>query len=344
MCDCLVALPPATSAGMTIFAKNSDRPADEPQVLERFDAARRAEPIRATHIEIDAGAHETIGLVGSRPWWMWGLMHGVNEAGVAIGNETISTTEDPRPYPPALMGPDLVRLGLERGSTAAEAVGVMTGLLERYGQGGTGQVGEQRPSWSSFLVADPTDAWVVETSATTWAAEQVAATRAISNRMTIPAFDALHRHPRQPVETLVDPRWDAGKRLLTTLPVSVEGLQAHLRSHTGGPDGWTVCMHAQAAEATTASVVAELPGGGRRRPARFLLGSPCTSVFVPLFVHRPLGMPVGWERVAALGGRGDVRPALDELERSLEADARDDEDWAFEAWRRVDRTLAALDD
>lgn len=338
MCDCLVAVGPPSTAGGTLFAKNSDRPPDESQVLERYPAARRAEPIRATHVEVDPGARETIGFVGSRPWWMWGVEHGVNEAGVAIGNETIYTTLDPRPFPPALTGMDLVRLGLERGPTAAGAVAAMTDLLERYGQGGTGHLGVDRPYWSSFLVADPGEAFVLETSGRVWEAERVApgGTRAISNRTTIPSFDAAHRHPRQPVETLVDPRWNASRRVLADAPVTVGALKAHLRSHTAGEDGWTVCMHVDGVETTTASVVAELGGG----PAHFLLGSPCTSVYVPLFVHRPLGVPVRWDRVATLGP--EARALLDELERGLEADARDDDDWAFEAWRRVGRVLTDL--
>lgn len=348
MCDCLVALADATAAGATLFAKNSDRPPDEPQVLERYPAGRRAEPVRATHIEVDPGDGETIGLVGSRPWWMWGLEHGVNEARVAIGNETIYTTDDPRPYPPALTGMDLVRLGLERAATASAAVAVIVDLLERYGQGGSGHVGRDRPYWSSFLVADPSDAWVVETSARTWAAEQVADVRAISNRTTIPSFDAAHRHPRQPVGTLVDPRLDASRRVLAEAqagrPLRLTDVRAHLRSHVGGDGGWTVCMHVDGVEATTASVMAELrPSVAPPAPARFLLGSPCTSVYVPLFVHRPLGVPVRWDRLASLGRRGpEARPALDALEASLEDDARDDDEWSFEAWRRVDRTLADL--
>jgi secernin len=343
MCDCLVALPPATATGTTLFAKNSDRPPGESQVLERYPAARRAEPIRATHVQVDAGDGETIGLVGSRPWWMWGLEHGVNEAGVAIGNETIYTTLDPRPFPPALTGMDLVRLGLERATSAKDGVDVITGLLERYGQGGTGHLGVERPYWSSFLLADGGDAWVVETSGTAWEAEQVGDRRAISNRTTIPSFDAAHRHPRQPVATLVDPRLDASRVVLAAAPVDVVGLRTHLRSHVGGSDGWTVCMHVDGVEATTASMIAELPAAGATSGApmaRFLLGSPCTSVYVPLFVHRPLGMPVRWERLAALTAAD--RPAIDELEARLDAEVRDDEDWAFEAWRMVDRTLAAL--
>jgi hypothetical protein len=347
MCDCLVALGPATATGVTVFAKNSDRPRGEGQVLERFPPSIRAEPIRATHVSVEAAPGETIGLVGSRPWWMWGLEHGVNEAGVALGNEAIYTTADPRGFPPALTGMDLVRLGLERGATAAGAVEAITSLLERYGQGGSCELGRERPYWSSFLVADASDAWVVETSATTWEAEQVDAggTRAISNRTTIPSFDADHRHPRQPVATLVDPRLEASNAFLRQGAVTVDGAKAHLRSHVGGDDGWTICMHARSAgEETTASMLAELGGsggaGGVRRPVRFLLGSPCTSVFVPVFVDRPLGVPVRWERLAGLDEA--ARPVLDELEAELERDVRDDDDWAFEAWRRVNRALQRL--
>jgi dipeptidase len=342
VCDCLVALPAITATRTTLFAKNSDRPPGESQVLERYPATQRAEPIRATHIEVDAGDGETIGLVGSRPWWMWGLEHGVNEAAVAIGNETIYTTLDPRPFPPALTGMDLVRLGLERAASAGDAVDVMTALLERYGQGGTGHLHVERPYWSSFLVADPDEAWVLETSGTTWEAEQVTDRRAISNRTTIPSFDAVHRHPRQPVEALVDPRWHASDAVLADAPVSVDDLKAHLRSHIGGDEGWTVCMHVDGVESTTASMIADLRTGAGAGTGlvRLLLGSPCTSVYVPLHVHRSLGVPVRWDRLASLPP--DARPALDDLEASLEADVRDDDEWAFEAWRRVDRVLAAL--
>ena len=338
MCDCLVALAPATAAGRTLWAKNSDRPPDEAQRLEWHPPRRDQGPVRATHVEVAPARRATLGVLGSRPWWMWGFEHGVNEAGVAAGNDTVFTTLDPRPAPPGLVGMDLVRLALERGETAEAAVAVIVELLERHGQGGTGHHGSHRPYWSSFLVADPGDAWVVETSGTTWEAERVDGTRAISNRTTIPSFDAAHRHPRQPVATLVDPRLRASEALLAAGPVAVEDVVAHLRSHVGD-GGWTVCMHVDGVEATTASVVAELAPGARTL-GRWLLGSPCTSVYVPLFVGRAIGHPVAWERLAGLGP--EHRAALDELEAGLAADAADDDAWGPEAWRRVDATLRDL--
>src|SRR6202035_2620174 len=64
------------------------------------------------------------------------------------------TVDDPRHAPPALLGMDLVRLGLERAASAEEALDVMTGLLERHGQGGIGDAVNGVAYWSSFLVAD----------------------------------------------------------------------------------------------------------------------------------------------------------------------------------------------
>ena len=330
-----------------MFAKNSDRPPDEQQRIEWHPARNDCgNEMRVTHISIEGSERDTIGVVGSRPAWMWGFEHGVNEAGVAAGNETIYTTLDPRTAPPALTGMDLVRLALERAATAEDAVGVITALLERYGQGGTGHEGKDKPYWSSFLVADRRDAWVVETSGRAWACEQVDATRAVSNRTTIPSFDAEHRHPRQPVETLVDPRLHASINVLARRP-DVDGLATHLRSHVGADDGWTVCMHVDGVEATTAAVIASLPSDEASRPvARLLLGSPCTSVFVPLVVGRSIGEPIDAGRFLALrtrtGANPDVRPQLDELERSLALDVTDDDEWADEAWRRVDDALRAL--
>jgi hypothetical protein len=218
-------------------------------------------------------------------------------------------------------------------------VHVITTLLERHGQGGSGYHDGDHPYWSSFIVADPHLAFVLETSGTEWAVEPVTRTRAISNRTTIASFDAIHRHPRQPVATLVDPRWRASRDTLAAEPVSVAQLERHLRSHVGGEGGWTVCMHVDRLQATTAAVVTELAPGGGHPKARFLLGHPCLSIFVPVFVGGPLGPVPSWHDFAALGP--ERRCELDALEQQLEADAVDDPAWNAEAWDRVARFLCA---
>jgi len=279
MCDVLVALAPVTDVGRTIFAKNSDRPPGERQVVEWSPARLDVGTVRATHLAVPAHPQPTLACVLSRPAWCWGAEHGVNEAGVAVGNTTVYTTLDPRGAVTGLTGMDLVRLALERATTAAEAVEVIGRAIDEFGQGGSGHdpalVPEGRPYWNSFLVADPTSAFVVDTSGGDRAVERVHDVRAISNRTSVPGFDEAHRHPRQPVESLVDPRWNASKLVLSQRPVTVAAVEAHLRSHDScGEPGWSVCMHADEVQCTTASMVcALLPDG--RSVVHALTGSPC---------------------------------------------------------------------
>lgn len=338
MCDTLCALGAAGVDG-SWFAKNSDRPPDEAQPMRAL-APRREHRTRATYLEVDGAPGDTLAVVGAGPRWMWGLEHGLNQAGVAIGNERVWTDVDPADHPDALTGMDLVRLGLERGASASEALAVLIALLEQHGQGGAGHEDGTNPYWSSFLVADRDQAFVLETSARDWAVEEVpsGSARAISNRLTIPDFEAQHRFadPGGVLARLVHPRWDASNAVLAEGPLGLERAKQHLRSHVGGPDGHTICMH-DPAVATTASMVARLDG--ERSQGWFLLGSPCRSVYVPLWPGLALGDVPAWERFAALGD--DTAASLRALEARLDVDARPDETWGPEAWRRVADALDA---
>jgi secernin len=223
-------------------------------------------------------------------------------------------------------------------------VEVITALLEGYGQGGSGNdpALPDEPYWSTFLIADASQAWHVETSGEQWQAEQVTRSRAISNRTSIATFDAAHRNPRQQTERFVDARLAAGTRLLADEPVTVPSLCRHLRSHDShapGEDGWSVCMHVPDTEATTASMVAELVSDGRPSRAWMLLGSPCRSLYIPVRVGEPFVAPE-WERFAALADMwSDERAAaIEELEVWLAAECPP----AEETWRLVDETLTRL--
>ena len=132
-CDTWVALRDATADHSVILCKNSDRPPMEAQPLvlvphQKHDAG---EKVQCTYIQIPQVA-ETYEHIGSKSWWTFGYEHGMNEYGVAIGNEAVWSKE-PLQWGDGLLGMDLVRLGLERGRTAYEAMHVMIDLLEKYG-------------------------------------------------------------------------------------------------------------------------------------------------------------------------------------------------------------------
>ena len=367
MCDTLCVV----GRDRTLFAKNSDRPVGEVQVAEVHPRRPGGGHLRTQYLEIDDPG--SVALLGSRPAWLWGFEHGVNEHGVAIGNEKVWGVDDPHEAAPALIGMDLVRLGLERGHTADEAVAVMTGLLEHHGQGGPAEAPGGEPYWSSFLVADAAGAWVLETSGRTWAAKRADDGAAISNRISLGTdwtrasagvtagddFDAW-RHPAAPTG-------HADRRLAATRACVASGaaaltprdLVATMRHHGGRawgspgsdpadihpvpagpalPDGTgvTVCMHVRGYQATTASMVAELPADPEA-PVRawVALGNPCVSVYVPVVVPGPLpaalGDPETWQRFRTLADSvesdvealGTVRAALAPVEADLwdEADA-----------------------
>ncbi|XP_051260976.1 secernin-3 [Dicentrarchus labrax] len=199
-CDTFVALPPSTGGQRVIFGKNSDRPCDEVQEVVCFPAGDYAagEKVECTYIEIEQVPH-TYAVVLSRPAWLWGAEMGANEHQVCIGNEAVWGRES-ADGDEALLGMDLVRLGLERADTAEKAVDVITELLGKYGQGGSCMEDESGFTYhNSFLISDRTEAWLLETSGKHWAAERVEdGYRNISNQYGITTkIDKEHPEMRE---------------------------------------------------------------------------------------------------------------------------------------------------
>jgi hypothetical protein len=353
LCDTLAVV----DARGLLFGKNSDRPPDEPQLVEWFPARPGGGTLRTQDLELpDPGS---VAFVGSRPTWLWGVEHGVNEHGVAIGNEKLYTTGRPKARAEALLGMDLVRLGLERGRSADHAVDVMTALLEAHGQGGSGERDSFSPYDSSFLVADATGGWIVETCDRTWAARPIGTGASISNRISLgtdwtrASADVTagtdfqsYRHPAIPT-TIADHRLAAtGRCVARGESLDPTDVMAALRDHgTGpwgapgdatavppptdpGPDhrGVTVCMHVAGLQNTTASMVVAVGvdehDAGPRIRVWAALGNPCVSVYVPVPFGGPVPPMVGtedaWWRVARLRDRIERDPgALAELRAAL---------------------------
>ncbi len=294
VCDCVVVV----GEGRTLFAKNSDRDPNESQVVEWHPRATHppGTTVPCTWIAIPQAA-ETNAVVLSRPYWMWGAEMGANAHGLVIGNEAVFTRE---PYAATgLTGMDLVRLALERACTARGAVSTLVNLLERYGQGGgCGHENRRFTYHNSFLIADPSEAWVLETAGKHWAEERVVrGVRSISNGLTIPGFARRHgdrirtavsgSRPRRAVTGAVPP--SSGVLDLISL------LRSHGRSvlpaYSSVNGGLRApCVHASgllASSQTTASWIADLAPDAQ---THWVTGTaaPCASLFKPVTVERPV--------------------------------------------------------
>ena len=339
MCDSLVAVGSETAAGVTLFAKNSDRKPGECQPLVQLPEAMHPprSSVRCTHVEIPQVA-ETYRVMGHSPWWVWGFEHGVNEHGVAIGNQTVFSNE-PLEDRPGLIGMDLVRLGLERGRDARVALEVIAALLETHGQGGAALAPGAAGYHNSFLLADPHEAWLLETSNRHWAARRVRVGSA-SNHLSLGSdweigsreletfaraeglwrgagridVAAAYRNPHVP------PQLSEGrKRRAETLLRAgrgrhdVESFVRILRDHLDSGIAWrpgptpdqerffTLCAHSAPVHETAASLVAPLPTDRSAPwPVWVSFGTPCTGTFLPVYLDGalPAALARGGERTS----------------------------------------------
>jgi secernin len=267
---------------------------------------------------------ETFAILLSKPFWIWGGEMGVNEFGVAIGNEAVWTKEPQARI--GLLGMDLIRLALERAETARRALDVIAELLETYGQGGSCDIYHPGMSYhNSYLIADPGAAWVLETAGRYWAAKKVERAYSISNGLTIGAdYDlaspslvehAVERgwckgeadfhfarcysdHYHTQVTTACSRRRERTSAMLREGSGSMSAAHAfgYLRDHGAEADTgtWarsnsrvTVCMHATGRSFRGGQSTASLVAHLRPDlPAYWMTGTsaPCTSLFKPFYV------------------------------------------------------------
>ena len=326
---CATRCAPRGDPGM-VFAKNSDRPPGEVQVAWPFGRRSSAGcTLRTQYLTIgDAGAHAAF---LSCPTWLWGAEHGVNEHGVAIGNERVSTTHDAAA---ADAGPDRDGPGPPRPRARP--------------QRGRGGRGHDRVCWRrAGRAASPTPPTPRRTtprsSSPTPPTPSCSRRRASStqpppsrpappsrNRITLgtdwtcasaalaPGDDFGRFRDTDEDTRYADVRLAASRRFLATAApggLTPAATAAHLRDHGTGPwgapgvegpvepppayvgsdfTGVSVCMHVRGLSVTTASMIAELPLGiadGAPLRAYVATGSPCASIYVPAFPRTVAGPP-----------------------------------------------------
>lgn len=195
MCDTFIIPSVFTADGSLLFGKNSDREPNEAQALEYYPSRHYGpgRQVKCTYITIPQ-KEQTHAAILCRPFWMWGAEMGANEHGVVIGNEAV-WSRVPVCREPRLTGMDLLRLALERSANAESALETIVQLLADHGQGGICGYRDRNMSYhNSFIIADPTKAWVLETAGPYWAARKITTPYAISNGYTIEE-DFQRSHP-----------------------------------------------------------------------------------------------------------------------------------------------------
>lgn len=306
-----------------MMAKNSDRPICEAQPLVWIPAAdhTKGETLECTGITIPQVPH-TYGVLGSKPYWMWGFEMGANDHGVVIGNEAEHSRDLGLEKTEGLLGMDLLRLGLERGATAQEAMKSIITLLSEYGQNRNASVLRNSRYENSFLILDKDEVWILETAGRRYVAKKVSNFHALGNTYSIgevfdlASFD-LESHARasgwlmpyekfnferayslhSPILNLATPR----RRRLMQLAALIKkhdltSLRSVFRDHYDGEligPRWgastgvfpTICRHSLDVNASqTAASMLTYYRDGIGLIVRQAYSQPCTSVYIPAYV------------------------------------------------------------
>ncbi len=329
MCDTFLIPPELSASGNRIFAKNSDREPNEAQPLASFPrGSRDTDKVQTSFISVEH-PRDTYSVLLSKPFHLWGAEMGINEYKVAIGNEAVFTRIPSSKKNTGLTGMDMIRLALECSRTAKEALERICYYVEAYGQDACG--GYLNKSFyydNSFIIADPSEGYVLETAGRFWVYKKLTGFYAISNRLTITnEYDGIST---KAIEYAQQKRWlktgedfsfaDAFTApLMSTLArakerrascethvqvisqrhkAGVADAMAMLRSHPhetnfaphkGGMN--SLCLHATGLltpSQTTGSMIAELDPV-KEKPV-WCTGSsaPCLSLYKPFYVGNPI--------------------------------------------------------
>lgn len=320
-CDTLSLCAKYSRFGQNMFAKNSDRPTAETQLLCAYPAKKyeTGATVKLTDLEIPQ-VESTYATVGSRPYWTWGFEMGYNEKGLIIGNEA-QGSKNAAETETGILGMDLLRLGLERAATAREAISVITELLEKYGQNANASQLFDRRYENSYMLVDKNEIWLLETAGREWVARQIKDMLGISNcystekefDIASPTLESRAREMRwlSPDEkfnfakaytlpadrqTFALPRMRRLNKLLAKSDShDYSTIRSILRDHFDGEINESrfgvcmgnfnsICMHSRVwtDSETTAGIISRIDNE-LGVISRYSIGQPCLSVFMPIY-------------------------------------------------------------
>jgi len=313
MCDNIVVFNRDTNR--SFFAKNSDREPGELQTVylstepvEEFEVSPYLEYkenyVNGSFRKLEAIFNQfdnQYSAIISRPLWMWGAEMGVNEFGLAIGNEAVFSKE--KVPGDGLLGMDILRLALHNNKSAEEAVDFIINLIQKYEQGGDGGYTKSLKYFNSFLIKDPEEAFILETSANHWALKKVETFATISNSYSLrDDFDMVDegsagvRNFKKTYENKLftyfaggDKRQKFSSAYISEHEINLESIKNLLRSHQGSAKikrgTSSICMHSGRfiKSETTQSLLVDYVND---KLIIWFTGSPhpCLSLYKPLIL------------------------------------------------------------
>lgn len=281
-----------------------------------------------TSVSEAACSFATLGLA---MYFCWGYEMGASEAGVCGGCQATPTRTHALavaeveacksgrsrwPETPATDGPlsgcDMLRLALERSATAKDAVLVIMGLLEQYGQWGSSVLANahRTENDNAYVFADSKEAWLCETAGRHCVARRIGqGCIAASNALQIGTdFDMASESCTEyaiaqgwwlegvPLNFKVayadtscsvkQAEWrcrrsvDLMEQRLSEEGMGVSAMKAILRDHVQ-QNGISLCMHECSGWSTISSMAVELAPSFH--PCILVCcGPPCTGLYLPL--------------------------------------------------------------
>eukprot|EP01084_Bolivina_argentea_P310080 536456_1 len=200
-CDTFVCMKEATEEGFTTLCKNSDRHPNETHEVVIVPEIKIDDStiIECTYTKVSPPKSYSHRCLLCKPVWMWGAEMGSNDQGVCIGNEAAypnsyaknDIDNDNYSY---LTGMDLLRLALMFGDNAFDCVKIIDFYLQNYTQNGnTSWMGKNAMYYSTYLIADYNETWIVETINQYFVAKKhIDGIHSISNRYNLIApFDMI---------------------------------------------------------------------------------------------------------------------------------------------------------